>query len=137
MIPARLLCALAALIAPELAFAQGERLQNDPFARPNLVRLQSAARGAPQSAVARPPAAEPKRALNLQAVMLAGPNSIANVDGTMLRIGEQIYGYRLVAVHERAAVFEKDKTQFTVAMRGQSKAPQAATPEAPKSGEPQ
>jgi hypothetical protein len=110
--------ALAALIAglPRLSFSQGEKLRHDPFARPALAKLQQAARLAPKGN-GKQSAAEPKRALNLQAVMVAGANSMVNVDGIMVRIGDQIHGYRLVAVHARTAIFEKDKAQFTVSMR--------------------
>jgi len=35
----------------------------------------------------------------------------------MIRIGDEVYGYRLVEVHERGAVFEKNKTRFAVSIR--------------------
>ena len=108
---------LAAVLAglPKSSFSQGEKLQHDPFARPALAGLQHASRPGP--ARNGEPTAAATRRLKLQAVMVAGPKSIANVDGTMVRIGDQIYGYRLVEVHERGAVFEKNKTRFVVSIR--------------------
>ncbi len=108
---------LAAVLAgfPKSSFSQGEKLQHDPFARPALAGLQHASRPGP--ARNGEPTAASTRRLKLQAVMVAGPKSIANVDGTMVRIGDQIYGYRLVEVHERGAVFEKNKARFVVSIR--------------------
>jgi len=108
---------LAAVLAgfPKSSFSQGEKLQHDPFARPALAGLQHASRPGP--ARNGEPTGAATRRLKLQAVMVAGPKSIANVDGTMVRIGDQIYGYRLVEVHERGAVFEKNKARFVVSIR--------------------
>jgi len=107
---------LAAVLAgfPKSSFSQGEKLQHDPFARPALAGLQHASKPGP-GRNGEPTAASTRR-LKLQAVMVAGPKSIANVDGTMVRIGDQIYGYRLVEVHERGAVFEKNKARFVVSI---------------------
>jgi hypothetical protein len=118
---------LAAVLAgpPELSFSEEAKLQHDPFARPALASLQHGSRGGPVSN-GKAAAAEPRRRLNLQAVMMAGPKSIANVDGMMVRIGDQVYGYRLVAVHERQAVFEKNNKRFTLFIRGDGRAPNAA-----------
>ncbi len=108
---------LAAVLAgfPKSSFSQGEKLQHDPFARPALTGLQNASRPGPGRNGA--PTGASARRLRLQAVMVAGPKSIANVDGKMVRIGDEVYGYRLVEVHERGAVFEKNKTRFAVSIR--------------------
>jgi hypothetical protein len=109
---------LAAVLAglPKLSFSEGGKLQHDPFARPALTGLQQASRPGP-GRNSKPTAAGLTRKLKLQAVMVAGPKSIANVDGMMVRIGDEIHGYRLVEVHERTAVFEKNKTRFSVSIR--------------------
>ncbi len=126
---------LAAVLAglPKLSFAEEEKLQHDPFARPALTGLQRASQPGP-GGDSKPTAAGSTRKLKLQAVMVAGPNSIANVDGMMVRIGDQIYGYRLVEVHERKVVFEKNKTRFTVPIR--SDAAQAPATEQDKDAAP-
>jgi len=106
---------LAAVLAAlaKSSFSQGEKLQHDPFARPALTGLQHA----PRPGRNGEPTGASTRRLKLQAVMVAGPRSIANVNGTMVRIGDEIYGYRLVEVHERGAVFEKNKTRLAVSIR--------------------
>jgi len=108
---------LAAVLAgfPKSSFSQGEKLHHDPFARPALTGLQHASKPGP-GRNGEPTTASTRR-LKLQAVMVAGPKSIANVNGTMVRIGDEVYGYRLVEVHERGAVFEKNKARFVVSIR--------------------
>lgn len=98
-----------------LAQAQTDGLKHDPFARPVL---------APRSASALPanagnaPVPEPAWKPELRAIMAAGPNSIVNVEGVVVRIGEQINGYRLVEVHEETAVFVNNKKRVTLSLRG-------------------
>jgi len=111
--------------APEFSFSEEAKLRHDPFARPALTSLQRGSKGGPAGS-GKAAAAEPGRRLNLQAVMMAGPKSIANVDGMMVRIGEEVHGYRLVAVHERQAVFEKNNKRFTLFIRSDGRAPNAA-----------
>jgi len=106
-----------AIVTPRLAFAEGRALQHDPFARPSFGALPNAAAPAGRPGAARA-AIDPKPALNLQAVMVAGPASMANVDGVMVRVGDTVRGYRLLAVHDRGAVFEKNKAQFIVPLQG-------------------
>ena len=40
--------------------------------------------------------------------MVAGSASMANVDGRLVAIGEEVEGHRLVEVTDRRAVFERD-----------------------------
>jgi hypothetical protein len=107
--------AMLAIAPPRPAFAEGRTLQKDPFARPALSDLQQ--RSARRPAGGARAVAQPAPKLNLQAVMAAGESSIANVDGVMVRLGDTIQGYRLVAVHDRAATFEKNNAQFTLTVR--------------------
>ncbi len=93
-------------------------MQHDPFTRPALTGLQHASKPGP-GRNGEPTGASTRR-LKLQAVMVAGPKSIADVDGKMVRIGDEVYGYRLVEVHERGAVFEKNKTRVAVSIRSDS-----------------
>ncbi len=50
-------------------------------------------------------------------VLLAGQGSLANVDGTLVAIGEKIEGHRLVSVSDRQAVFEKDGRRLVLDIR--------------------
>ena len=52
--------------------------------------------------------------LDLQATMIGSRNRLANVAGRILKPGDEIEGYRLVAVHERYAVFRRDSKMITV-----------------------
>jgi hypothetical protein len=99
------------------ALGQGRALQHDPFVRPavGLVPGTAASAATPGRAKAAP---EGKPRLNLQAVLVAGSHSIANVDGVMLRVGESINGYRLLEVQHRSAVFEKNGAKFTLGIGG-------------------
>jgi hypothetical protein len=99
------------------ALGQGRALQHDPFVRPAVGLLPGDAPSAatPGRVKAAPPG-NPK--LSLQAVLVAGPQSIANVDGVMVRVGESINGYRLLGVEHRSAVFEKNGAKFTLRIGG-------------------
>ncbi len=52
--------------------------------------------------------------LELRGVLSAGMNSLANVSGEILAIGESIDGYVLVGVNEDGAIFERAGTRYTV-----------------------
>lgn len=52
--------------------------------------------------------------LPLQATMVGRASRLANVGGRILKLGDEYQGYRLVAIHERDAVFEKDGRTMTV-----------------------
>jgi hypothetical protein len=94
----------AALASP--ALGQGRALQHDPFVRPAVGLVPGSAASA--AALGRVKAApEGKPRLNLQAVLVAGSHSIANVDGVMLRV-----------VQHRSAVFEKNGAKFTLGIGG-------------------
>jgi hypothetical protein len=107
--------AILAIAAPRLALAEGRTLQHDVFARPPLGFQPAAPAPRPGGAAA---ATAAKPALKVHAVLVAGAASMANVDGVMVRVGDIVHGYRLVEVHERGAIFEKNKTQFAVPLSG-------------------
>jgi hypothetical protein len=120
MIGRRLAPRIVALIFTALALpalGQGRALQHDPFVRPavGLVPGNASSTAAP-GRLKTLPEAKPK--LNLQAVLVAGAHSIANVDGVMVRVGESINGYRLLEVEHRSAVFEKNGAKFTLGIGG-------------------
>jgi hypothetical protein len=74
-------------------------LANDPFLRPGLVEL------APAEAVAP---------LELRAVLSAGDDSLVDVGGRIVRVGDEVSGYRLVGVSEDSALFERDGRSLRV-----------------------
>jgi hypothetical protein len=104
------LAALAAVASAPCALAQGRVLQHDPFARPQLGFVPAAGPSAPV------PKRTPPPKLKLTGVVVAGAGSMANVDGIIVRVGESIQGYRLVTVHERTAIFEKNNAHFTLSI---------------------
>jgi hypothetical protein len=95
---------------------QDRPLQHDPFAKPALLGPPAASPGGATRRAQKAPVARPK--LNLHALLVAGPDSIANVDGVMVRVGDAVNGYRLVEVEDRSAVFEKDGARFTFGIGG-------------------
>ena len=105
------------LCLPGLVPAQADGLKHDPFARPVLAPRPAPAAPVPGDSV-RAPVPEPVWKPELRAVMVAGPKSIVNVAGVLVRIGEQIDGYRLVEVHEETAVFVNNKKRVTLSLRG-------------------
>lgn len=79
-------------------------LRYDPFARPD--HAGAARRGGSGSAWSP----------ELRATLVAGRNSIANLGGTIVGIGEETHGYRLVEVREREAVFERNGAKLVLAI---------------------
>lgn len=53
----------------------------------------------------------PIPAMELRGIMEAGPNSLANIGGEVLAIGQEIQGYRLVTIQPRHVVLEKNDSQ--------------------------
>lgn len=79
----------------------------NPFARPvTVIAPDARTRGrATQKAVRVP---------KLHALLAAGPNSVANLDGKVMAIGEQHKGYRLLSVAEDAASFRYNGRDVTL-----------------------
>jgi hypothetical protein len=105
-----LLACLCSLTVMGGEFTQLNRVRHDPFQRPVI----------PQTSVAETevskPAAKQVWAPKLTATLRAGRNSMANVNGKIIKLGETINGYRLIEVDERSAVFLKNKqrTHLTI-----------------------
>ncbi len=92
------------------AFA-GDSLKHDPFARPLL--------SAPlPSNTAAGTVAEEEMPWNPQliAVMVAGKDSLVNLDGIIIKIGEEKDGYRLVQVRDQEAIFKKGNKRIVLNM---------------------
>ena len=47
----------------------------------------------------------------LRGIMLAGEQSLANIGGKILGIGQEINGYRVIAVNESNVVLDRDGTR--------------------------
>jgi hypothetical protein len=67
------------------------------------------------------PAGEGVEAMNwapqISLLMSAGRDSMAVVNGTVVRLGEEIDGYRLVRVAQGEAVFMKDGKRMTIQLK--------------------
>ena len=87
------------------AHASADEAGPNPFARP------VASHDEPRTFAT---AASP--AFVLRATMKAGDASMVNIDGAILRIGEEIDGYRLVAVGEGTAVFTRGEIPYVLAI---------------------
>lgn len=82
-------------------------LSHNPFSRPSseVIRVD------PRTIVED---GDPAQPLALQATMVGRSSRLANVAGRILKTGDDYQGYRLVAIQERYAVFERDGRELTV-----------------------
>jgi hypothetical protein len=103
--------AVLVALAPAVPVA-GAELAHNPFSRPpsNIVATESDTPGRER---------QPVRPLELRATMIAGRSGLANVDGRILRPGEEIDGYRLERVYEDRAVFSRAGKPITVYVKPQ------------------
>ena len=93
------------LLLPAAADA-AELLKRNPFTVP--IELEE---GAPIAAQAPPQ----RQALELRATLVVpGGRSAANLGGSILSVGEEIAGYRLVSVSQGEAVLEKEGESIRV-----------------------
>jgi len=95
--------------APEqAASADGPpSLSNNPFARPPSETI-------PVPREIRDGGDETPSTLPLHATMVGRVNRLANVGGRILKPGDDYRGYRLSAIYEDRAVFERDGQSTTV-----------------------
>jgi hypothetical protein len=84
-------------------------LHRNPFAHP----LPESSQPVP-GVTAAPP--EAKAPLELRGTMLAGVDSLVNIGGLILGIGQEVDGYRIVSIHERQVVIEKHGEQRTLSV---------------------
>lgn len=90
------------LLASFPVFAEQTRVFHDPFAKPHLKKLPKATADTSNSETSI-------SAHRLTSTLRAGKNSMIIVDGLVLKLGEKIDGYKLIAVHDRTAVFLKNQ----------------------------
>ncbi|MDX1698100.1 MAG: hypothetical protein R3308_07415 [Thiohalobacterales bacterium] len=96
------------LACNSLAAGQDEVLQTNPFLRPAL-----AAPAQPGIVQAETPDTV---TLDLRATMVAGSMSQANIGGKIVGLGEEVNGYRLLEVHVRRVVLEREGTRREIAI---------------------
>jgi hypothetical protein len=89
-------------------------LNHDPFARPLLPTLLP---NNPATVNAEAEA-EVETPWNPQliAVMVSGKNSLVNLDGVILKIGEEMDGYRFVQAKDHEVVFKKGNKRIVLNM---------------------
>lgn len=89
--------------------AETVTLKINPFMRPALeaVTLDSDNTAA---------GTKPSDAMQLRGTMLAGSNSVANIDGSIIGIGQQLNGYTLVSVEQRHVMLEQSGTQVKLSI---------------------
>ncbi len=102
---------LSILVLP-LPLRAVEPLRHNLFARPSLAALAAV----PPAAAAPAPGPEAAWHPRLKAVMVAGSASLANIDGTLVKIGEELDGYRLVHVAEGEAVLYRNGQRYLLTM---------------------
>ena len=56
------------------------------------------------------------KTLSLQSTMI-GPDPSAMIGGRILRVGEWIKGFRIIAIHERSCVVEKKSVKVPLEMK--------------------
>ena len=100
--------ALLALLLP-VAVASGTEitLQTNPFEPP-----PEAGKGGMQEDARQDKVDQPE--MDLRGIMAAGGQSLVNIGGEVLAIGQDVNGYTLVAVHKRHVVLQKNDVQRTL-----------------------
>ncbi len=101
----RLLLIVALLACANLVVAEPPPLSNNPFSRPPAPLIRETAR--PEGDVSNTP-------LIVIATMVSSTGAFANIEGQVMRPGEEINGYLLKRVFENRAVFERDGNELTV-----------------------
>lgn len=100
------LALLAMLSAENLHAEDPAALSHNPFDRPpSKVTIDAGRPRAPDGSI---------QVINLQATMVVANSSLANVDGRILRPGDDIDGHTLLQVFEDRAIFSRDGKRVTV-----------------------
>jgi hypothetical protein len=107
------LCALlgtACLTAGAFADSPESPVRHDPFSRPAVERLLDT----PGEAVLDGRVAHAK----LKGVLITGELHLANIDGRILARGDDIYGYRVLAISERNVTLRRGHDVLTMELNG-------------------
>lgn len=89
----------------------GVKLRTNPFLRPAL------SPSSPELTDASGPVHSTAPPSNLRFALAAGAESLVNVDGRTLRIGDEINGYRLEAVRADTAIFSNGNELIELKIR--------------------
>ena len=84
------------------------RPRHDPFKKPD--RLMKSSTKAPKTQNLF------QTKLQLFATLRAGKNSMVNIQGRIVQLGEEIDGYKLVEVNEYSAVFANNEQQVHLSL---------------------
>ncbi|MGD2062847.1 MAG: hypothetical protein PVF51_04615 [Nitrospirota bacterium] len=109
--PLRALFTVVTAVVQVAAAQAGEvvELSHNPFSRPELSLLPSGrGSGADEG--------RPGETLELRATLVAPEHAMADVNGLILTIGDEVEGFRLVDVGERRAVLERDGERVVVSL---------------------
>jgi len=108
----RFLLLSVAMAAIPLAVAHASdvaELSHNPFSHPELLSPPSG-RGLSVDEARR------GEGLELRATLVAPEHAMADVNGVILTVGEEVDGFRLVEVGERRAVLEREGTRVVVSL---------------------
>lgn len=94
------------------AYSQDEKIVNkprfDPFKKPDQFIKTSTQLQKPENLF--------QTKLKLFATLRAGENSMVNIQGRIVQLGEEIDGYKLVEVNDRSAVFVNSEQQVHLSL---------------------
>ncbi|WP_417616044.1 hypothetical protein [Oceanisphaera sp.] len=79
----------------------------DPFVRP---QTELSTRPTPTPIASAP-------GFTLRALLVAGDSSLANIDGTILALGDEFDGYRLISVTQEETLFEKGSNRYRISLK--------------------
>ena len=100
------------LCLSQVGYTAEHALKTNPFAR--SVEVQEEVNAAASQTAAQ----KDSIPFVLRGTMMAGPQSLANISGVIVPLGEVINGYRLVGVHEREVVLLKDNDRRVLTVDG-------------------
>lgn len=86
----------------QAGYSAEHELKTNPFARSVGVQKQA------HALASQPAAQDVSVPFVLRGTMVAGQQSLANISGVIVPLGEEINGYKLVSVQEREVVLRKD-----------------------------
>lgn len=104
----RLLIIVAVFAAGAVAAQEAPpELRNNPFSRPPSEVIIDDRVSVRTDEIAT-------SAIEVQATMIGSTARLVNVGGRILKIGDEVQGYRIAEIHEQYVVFERDGRDLTV-----------------------